>query len=200
VRDLATDDLTLIRRTRKGDAQAFRQLIERYQRKAYSIAFGMLKDKEEALDVTQEAFIKIYKHIECFKGDASFYVWLYRIVYNLCIDFIRKRKGAPVHVDMELEALLHTEEEGASHGLISATLGNPQKSLLRKELASKIQEAMDALPEACRAIVLMREVEGMSYEDLARVFQIPKGTVMSRLFYARAKLQQKLGPYLEETG
>jgi RNA polymerase sigma-70 factor (ECF subfamily) len=198
VHNLATDDLTLIRRTREGDKYAFKQLIERYQRKAYAVALGMLKDKEAALDATQEAFIKIYKHLDCFKGEASFYVWLYRIVFNLCIDMLRKRKGSLI-VDMELEeALNQEEEEGASYGFISRGLGtNPQKSLLQKELAAKIQEAMDALPELYRAILLMREVEGMSYEDLARIFKIPKGTVMSRLFYARTKLQQKLGPYVE---
>jgi RNA polymerase sigma-70 factor (ECF subfamily) len=197
VYNLATDDLTLIRRTREGDKYAFRQLIERYQRKAYAVAFGMLKDREAAFDVTQEAFIRIYKHMDCFKGGASFYVWLYRIVFNLCIDVLRKRKRGPI-ADIELEEALNQEEEGASYGFISRGLGeSPQKSLLQKELAEKIQEAVDALPEMHRAILLMKEVEGMSHEDLARVFKIPKGTVMSRLFYARAKLQQKLAPYME---
>lgn len=199
MRNLATDDLTLIRRTKKGDEQAFKQLIERYQRKAYAVAFGMLKEREEALDIVQEAFIKTYKHMDNFKGDASFYIWLYRIVFNLCIDVLRKRKGSAL-VDMELEDALNIEEEGCpTHGLLSANLGsNPQKSLLQKELAAKIQEAMDALPEMYRAILLMREVEGMSYEDLARIFNIPKGTVMSRLFHARAKMQQQLAPYVGE--
>lgn len=175
--------------------------MERYQRKAYAVALGMLKDKEEALDTVQEAFIKVYKHMDCFKGESSFYVWLYRIVFNLCLDVLRKRKGHAV-ADMEVEEALHLEEEGASWGLISASLAaSPQKSLLQKELAAKIQEAMEALPEMQRAILLMREIEGMSYEDLARVFHIPKGTVMSRLFHARAKMQQMLRPYvgLEES-
>jgi len=196
---LATDDLTLIRRTKSGDKYALKQLIERYQRKAYAVAVGMLKDKEEARDIVQEAFVKTYKHMDCFKGEASFYVWLYRIVYNLCIDSLRKRKSASALVDMPLEEARGPEEEEAPHGFISAALGeNPQKSLLHKELATKTREAMEALPEIYRAILLMREVEGMSYEDLARIFKIPKGTVMSRLFHARAKMQQSLGAYLEK--
>jgi RNA polymerase sigma-70 factor (ECF subfamily) len=189
---LATDDLTLVRRTQKGDSHAFRQLIERYQRKAFAVAFGMLKNREEARDITQEAFIKIYKHLDCFKGDASFYIWLYRIVFNLCIDVLRKG-GATADVELE-EAL---EEEGASYGLINASFGaSPQKNLLKKELAEKLQEAVGMLPEMYRAILLMREIEGMSYEDLARILKIPKGTVMSRLFHARAKMQQLLAPYV----
>jgi len=198
VRALATDDLTLIRRTRRGDLGAFRQLIERYQRKVYAVAFGILKNREEALDVAQEAFIKTHKHMDCFKGDASFYCWLYRIVYNLCIDILRKRKGGSVAY-IELEEALNLEEEGAAtYAFGDLSLGaSPQKNLLQKELAQKIQEAMDALPEIYRAILLMREVEGMSYEDLARTLQIPKGTVMSRLFHARAKMQKQLSPYIE---
>jgi len=198
---LATDDLTLIRRMKKGDLGAFRQLIERYQRKAYAVAFGMLKNREEALDVTQEAFIKIHKHMDCFKGDASFYTWLYRILFNLCVDVLRKHKGRAL-VDMELEEALNREEEekGESpHGLLSSSLGtSPQKNVLQKELAQKLQEAMASLPEIYRAVLLMREIEGMSYEDLSKTLKIPKGTVMSRLFHARAKMQQQLAPYIKE--
>ncbi|MCL2013035.1 MAG: sigma-70 family RNA polymerase sigma factor [Cystobacterineae bacterium] len=198
---MATDDLTLIRRMKKGDLGAFRQLIERYQRKAYAVAFGMLKNREEALDVTQEAFIKIHKHMDCFKGDASFYTWLYRILFNLCVDVLRKHKGRAL-VDMELEEALNREEEekGESpHGLLSSSLGtSPQKNVLQKELAQKLQEAMASLPEIYRAVLLMREIEGMSYEDLSKTLKIPKGTVMSRLFHARAKMQQQLAPYIKE--
>jgi len=199
VQALATEDLRLIRRTRKGDAAAFRQLIERYQRKVYAIAFGMLKNREEALDVAQEAFIKIHQHVDCFKGESSFYCWLYRIVYHLCIDILRKRGGGSF-THIELEEGLKLEEEGqASYGWMEAGLGgSPQKCLLQKELAGKLQEALEALPEIYRAIFLLREVEGMSYEDLARTLQIPKGTVMSRLFHARAKMQKQLSPYMEE--
>src|SRR5205814_1253671 len=90
-RALATDDLTLVKRVRSGDQRAFKLLVERYQRKIYSVALGMVKDREEALDVSQEAFVKVYKYLDHFKGDASFYTWLYRITVNICIDVIRRR-------------------------------------------------------------------------------------------------------------
>jgi len=194
---LATDDLTLVKRVRTGDQRAFRLLVERYQRKVYSVALGMLKDKEEAMDVSQEAFVKVHKYLDHFKGDSSFYTWLYRITTNICIDVLRKRRssgGAPVEYDDSLEVDLGQ----ASVGALGSRLGtNPQKSALRRELVEKIQAALEQVPEKHRAILLLREVEGMSYEELARTLEIPKGTVMSRLFHARAKVQKILSEYLE---
>jgi RNA polymerase sigma-70 factor (ECF subfamily) len=197
---LATDDLTLVKRVRSGDQRAFKLLVERYQRKIYSVALGMLRDKEEALDVSQEAFVKVYKYLDHFKGDSSFYTWLYRITVNICIDSIRRRGTAKgEHVEFDESIALDTAE--ASIGSLGSRLGtNPQKAALRKELANKIQEALQEVPEKHRAILLLREIEGMSYEDLARTLEIPKGTVMSRLFHARAKLQKILCEYLELDG
>ncbi len=194
---LATDDLTLVKRVRSGDQRAFKLLVERYQRKVYAIALGMLKDKEEAMDVSQEAFVKVFKYLEHFKGDSSFYTWLYRITTNICIDVIRRRnsgRGEQVEFD---ESIQHDLGE-AQIGALGSRLGtNPQKSALRRELAEKIQEALQQVPEKHRAILLLREVEGLSYEDLARTLDIPKGTVMSRLFHARAKVQEILREYLD---
>lgn len=194
---MATDDLTLVKRVRGGDQRAFRTLVERYQRKVFSVALGMLKDKEEAMDVSQEAFVKVYRYLDHFKGDASFYTWLYRITVNICIDVIRRRgpqKGEQVEFDEAIAADLSE----ANIGALGSRLGtNPQKAALRKELAQKIQEALQEVPEKHRAILLLREIEGMSYEDLARTLNIPKGTVMSRLFHARAKVQKILSEYLE---
>jgi RNA polymerase sigma-70 factor (ECF subfamily) len=194
---LATDDLTLVKRVRGGDQRAFKLLVERYQRKVYAVALGMLKDKEEAMDVSQEAFVKVYKYLDHFKGDASFYTWLYRITVNICIDIIRKRAGAGGEA-VEFDETLPMDVSEANIGALGSRLGtNPQKSALRRELAEKIQEALAAVPEKHRAILLLREVEGMSYEDLSRTLDIPKGTVMSRLFHARAKVQKILSQYLE---
>jgi RNA polymerase sigma-70 factor (ECF subfamily) len=192
---LATDDLTLVKRVRGGDQRAFKLLVERYQRKVYAVALGMLKDKEEAMDVSQDAFVKVYKYLDHFKGDSSFYTWLYRITANICIDRIRKRGGAE-HV--EFDESVATDMSEARIGALGSRLGtNPQKSALRRELAEKIQEALAQVPEKHRAILLLREIEGMSYEDLARTLEIPKGTVMSRLFHARTKVQKILSEYLE---
>ncbi len=158
----------------------------------------MLKDKEDARDVAQEAFVKVYRYLDHFKGDASFYTWLYRITVNICIDVIRRKgssKGSD-HVEFDEELKLDTTE--ANIGALGSRLGtNPQKSALRRELADKITAAMQEIPEQHRQILLLREVEGMSYEDLARTLDIPKGTVMSRLFHARLKMQKILGDYLE---
>ncbi|HZA14391.1 MAG TPA: sigma-70 family RNA polymerase sigma factor [Myxococcaceae bacterium] len=191
------DDLTLVKRVQAGDQRAFRTLVERYQRKVYAIAYGMLKDREDAMDVAQEAFVKVYKYLDHFKGDSSFYTWLYRISVNICIDVIRKKGGARGE-DVEFDEQIAHDTAQAQIGALGSRLGtNPQKSALRRELAEKIQEALEQIPEKHRAILLLREVEGMSYEDLARVLEIPKGTVMSRLFHARAKVQKILSEYLE---
>ncbi len=194
---MATDDLTLVKRVRSGDQRAFKLLVERYQRKVYAVALGMLKDKEAAMDVSQEAFVKVYKYLDHFKGDSSFYTWLYRITANICIDHLRKRAGSGgEHV--EFDETVSSELGGERIGTLGSRLGtNPQKSALRRELAEKIQEALAQVPEKHRAILLLREIEGMSYEDLARTLDIPKGTVMSRLFHARAKVQKILSEYLE---
>jgi RNA polymerase sigma-70 factor (ECF subfamily) len=194
---LATDDLTLVERVRTGDQRAFRLLVERYQRKVYGVALGMLRDKEEARDVAQEAFVKVYKYLEHFKGDASFYTWLYRITVNVCIDVLR-RKGSRGNEQVEFDESVKMDIAEANLGSLGTRLGtNPQKSALRKELAERITAAVNQLPEAHRKILLLREVEGMSYEDLARTLEIPKGTVMSRLFHARLKMQKILNEYLE---
>ena len=134
---MPTDDLTLVKRVKTGDQRAFKLLVERYQRKVYAVALGMVKDKEEALDISQEAFVKVYKYLDHFKGDASFYTWLYRITFNICIDAIRKKQGQRgEHVELNEAVEMDTSE--ANIGALGSRLGtNPQKSALRKELAGK---------------------------------------------------------------
>jgi RNA polymerase sigma-70 factor (ECF subfamily) len=194
---VATDDLTLVKRVKSGDQRAFKLLVERYQRKVYAVALGMLKDKEEAMDVSQEAFVKVYKYLDHFKGDSSFYTWLYRVTVNICIDVIRRRQSMKGE-QVEFDETIQMDSPDAHIGALGSRLGtNPQKSALRRELAEKIQEALEQVPEKHRAILLLREVEGLSYEDLARTLEIPKGTVMSRLFHARTKVQKILSEYLE---
>jgi RNA polymerase sigma-70 factor, ECF subfamily len=196
---LADDDYSLVRKAQAGDQRAFATLVERYQRKAYAVALGLVKDKEEALDVAQEAFVKVYKYLDHFKGDSSFYTWLYRITVNICIDR-RRRKGADPGDQVEFDEAVQNEVEGDA-GVLGTRLGsNPQKAALRAELMQKIEEALEQIPEKHRAILLLREVEGMSYEDLAETLKIRKGTVMSRLFHARKKMQSLLAVYLAGEG
>jgi len=189
------DDLTLVKRCRDGDAKAFQTLVERYQKRVYALALGMLKDRDEAMDIAQETFVKVYKYLDHFKGDSSFYTWIYRIATNLAID--ARRRKAPAGDPVEFDEAVQRESPDEP-GVMSSRLGsNPQQALMRRELVNKIDEALSQLPEKHRSILVLREVEGLSYEDLARTLKIRKGTVMSRLFHARKKVQKILSAYLE---
>ena len=193
---MPTDDLTLVRRARAGDQRAFGLLVERYQKKVYAVALGMVKDAEEAMDVSQEAFVKVHRYLDRFKGDSSFYTWLYRITTNTCIDVLRRR-GVNSSDSVEYDDTVEMDLAEANLGLLGSQLDvSPSRTLLRRELGEKLEEALAQLPEKHRAILLLRELEGMSYEDLSRTLEIPKGTVMSRLFHARAKVQRLLADYL----
>ncbi len=188
-------DRALVERVQDGDRDAFRVLVERYQKRVYALARSVLKDSEEAADVTQEAFIKAFRSLASFKGEAGFYTWIYRITNNLCIDFLRRHGGSEtVPYD---DALPDTPAGEAPAAVLSTRLGtNPQRSVLRRELADKLEDALGQLPEKHRVILILREVDGLSYEELAETLEIPKGTVMSRLFHARAKMQAILADYL----
>jgi len=185
------DDRSLVRAAQGGDAQAFRALVERYQRRVYQLALGMVKDADEAMDITQETFVRVHRYLPSFKGDSSFFTWTYRIATNLCLDAARKR-GRTERVELdESDAEIEAQMDPPS-----AALAGPHRAALNAELKSKIDEALDTLSENHRAILLLREVEGLSYEELAQTLGIRKGTVMSRLFHARLKMQRKLREYL----
>jgi RNA polymerase sigma-70 factor, ECF subfamily len=195
---LPTDDLTLVRRARAGDQRAFGLLVERYQKKVYAVALGMVKDAEDAMDVSQEAFVKVHRYLDRFKGDSSFYTWLYRITTNTCIDVLRRRAVISSE-SVEYDDTVQLDLTEANLGALSSQVdSSPARSALRRELGEKLEEALAQLPEKHRAILLLRELEGMSYEDLARTLAIPKGTVMSRLFHARTKVQRLLAGYLSD--
>jgi RNA polymerase sigma-70 factor, ECF subfamily len=189
--DDSPDDTSLVRSARSGDAQAFRALVERYQRRVYQLALGMVRDPDEAMDITQETFVRVHRYLPSFKGDSSFFTWTYRIATNLSLDSARRR-GRSERVEMdESDADIEAHMDPPS-----AALAGPQKAALNAELKAKIDDALASLSENHRAILLLREVEGLSYEELARALGIRKGTVMSRLFHARLKMQRKLREYL----
>lgn len=182
----ALDDQKLVVQSQAGDERAFRELVRRYQQKVYGVALGMLHSPDDAMDVTQEAFIRVHKYLDRFKGNSSFYTWAYRITVNLCIDHLRKQKRAPA-VEFD-DALDHDDTAGGE--IVPSTLGmNPARNLDRRELGQKLQEALATLSPAHRAVILMREVEGMSYKEMAEAQEISIGTVMSRLFHARRRMQ-----------
>ena len=192
---MEADDLELVDRARNGDDGAFQALVVRHQRKVYAVALGIVKDTDTAWDVSQEAFLRVHRSLPDFKGDSAFTTWLFRIVSHLAIDHVRKeRPGLKDEVDEVRDGDL--AEAGA--GILGTTLGqNPAHTLLRRELLSKIEGALAQLPEIHRTILVLREVEGLSYEELAQVLGIQKGTVMSRLFHARRKMQALLAEYAE---
>jgi RNA polymerase sigma-70 factor (ECF subfamily) len=191
--DAADDDRELVERCQGGDKNAFRQLFVRYHRRAYGLALGVVHNPDTALDVVQEAFLKAHKHIDSFEGSSSFYTWLYRIVMNVAIDQLRKQQRSPV-VDYD-EAVAHKDEEalaGDEPILPRLLAGNPAKELQRKEIREKIQEALGRLSPNHRAVLVMRELDGLSYEEMAKVMKCSKGTIMSRLFHARRNMQKHL--------
>jgi RNA polymerase sigma-70 factor (ECF subfamily) len=188
------EDAALVARIQEGDESAFRELFDRYHRRAFAIAFGVVKNKQDALDVVQEAFVKVHRHLHRFQGSSSFYTWLYRIVMNLSIDHVRRRKhGRGVEYD---DGIGRDDVEGDGTLLPRVLGANPGKTVLRRELLERIQQSLDELPEIHRAVILLREVEGLSYEEMAEVLEVPKGTIMSRLFHARKKMQASLSEYM----
>lgn len=193
----AADEGALVERARAGDHEAFRALYQRYHRRVYSLAYGVVQNPDDALDVVQEGFIKAHRYLAKFEGNSSFYTWLYRIVMNLSIDHIRKRKRGR-HVDFD-DAIAHGQDEGAlgEDALVPRILGqNPGKSLVRKEMREQIGMALAELSENHRAVLVMRELDGMSYEEMAQAMQCSKGTIMSRLFHARRNMQKRLLEYM----
>jgi RNA polymerase sigma-70 factor (ECF subfamily) len=189
------DDRELVESARKGDRDAFRTLFERYHRRAYALAFGVLRHPDDALDVVQDAFIKAHKYLDKFEGNSSFYTWLYRIVMNLAIDHLRKhRRHKPVELDEQ-----HLEEGATGDDSLLPKIlgGNPGRALLDKEIRARIDQALGQLSENHRAVLVMRELEGLSYEEMAQTMGCSKGTIMSRLFHARKNMQRQLVDLVE---
>lgn len=180
----STDVQLLVAQAQAGDQTAFRRLIEIYQGRVYGVAFGMLRNGDDAMDVVQDAFVKVHRSLSRFRGSAGFYTWLYRIVVNLCID--RLRKSSREQWSEFDEAM----PEGDAASDLSGE--DPLQHLDRRRLRAMIDEALEALSPIHRAVILMREVEGLSYAEMAEAMQCSKGTIMSRLFHARRKMQQAL--------
>ena len=181
-------EMELLAAVKAGDATAYQGLVEKYQNRVYHLVYGMVRNKEDASDITQDAFVKAYRKIESFRLESSFYTWLYRIAMNLAIDFLRKKKR---RVTSEFDETVAARE---SDGSISSShsVASPSKALERKQLYKQIMDALDELPADQKQVILLREVEGLSYKEISDIMGIPEGTVMSRLFYARKKMQKLL--------
>jgi len=186
-------DLEAVTRAAGGDHDAFRVLVERYQDRAYGLALRVMRDEEQAKDVVQEAFLKAYRSLDRFEGRSSFYTWFYRVVMNLCIDAKRRQpSGRMVEWDES-----HALEAPAGTGLDAVDPARQQASgpagdLERAELRDTIGRAIEALPDDARQTLMLREVDGLSYSEIAKSLGVPKGTVMSRLHHARRRLRTLL--------
>jgi len=193
----AEEDRALIARAQEGDVAAFRQLVERHQRRAFAIALSLVRDENDARELVQDAFLRVYRGLNNFQGGSSFFTWLYRIITNLSIDLIRKPGRQLVDID---EARFESDEsQEAEFPLLSRVDGSdPLDVVRRREIAGRLQAALDALPPYHRGVIVMREIEGLSYEEMATAMGVSKGTIMSRLFHARQKLQKALSDCYEE--
>lgn len=184
-------DGELIRESRRGGREAFQELVRRYQKRVMAVALGMVRNPEDAMEIVQDAFVKAFENIDRFKGESSVYTWLYRIVVNRAIDFRRRERRRPT-VYFEDRRGGDDRRESYEDSLREETPHDPFDAVRSHEVGDRVTEAINELTPDHKAVILLREVEGLSYDEISRVMQCSKGTVMSRLHYARKKLQQKL--------
>jgi RNA polymerase sigma-70 factor, ECF subfamily len=185
-------DRQLVERAQRGDKQAFSLLVEKYQRKLARLLSRFIRDPAEVEDVTQEAFIKAYRALPAFRGDSAFYTWLYRIGINTAKNYLMALgRRAPTSTEVEAE-----EAEGFEEGEQLRDINTPESLLLSNEIAETVNATIEKLPEELRKAIQMREIEGMSYEDIAQAMDCPIGTVRSRIFRAREAIAEQLRPLL----
>ena len=186
-------DRLLVERAQRGDKQAFGLLVQKYQRKLARLLSRFIRDPSEVEDVAQEAFVKAYRALPAFRGDSAFYTWLYRIGINTAKNYLMAMgRRAPTSTMLEAE-----EAEGFDEGEQLRDINTPESVLLSKEIAQTVNATIEKLPEELRSAIQLREIEGMSYEDIAKVMDCPIGTVRSRIFRAREAIAQQLRPLLD---
>ena len=186
-------DLALVERVQAGDQEAFGLLVDKYQRKLLRLVMRLVRDPAEAEDVTQEAFIKAYRALPGFRGESAFYTWLYRIGVNTAKNWlVAHGRRMPTVSDITNE-----ESDGVDEGGLLRDDETPDRVMMSKQIAATVQAAMDALPEDLRTAISLREIEGMSYEEIAQVMDCPIGTVRSRIFRARDAIAARLRPLLD---
>ena len=185
-------DRQLVARAQRGDKRAFELLVEKYQRKLARLLSRFIRDPAEVEDVTQEAFIKAYRALPAFRGDSAFYTWLYRIGINTAKNYLMAMgRRAPTSTEVEAD-----EAEGFEEGEQLRDINTPESVLLSNEIARTVNATIEQLPEELRTAIQLREIEGMSYEEIAKVMECPIGTVRSRIFRAREAIAEQLRPLL----
>ncbi|MEJ2691577.1 MAG: RNA polymerase sigma factor RpoE [Candidatus Thiodiazotropha sp.] len=185
-------DQELVLKVQGGDKKAFDLLVLKYQQKIANLISRYIRDQHEVLDVTQEAFIKAYRAIPQFRGDSAFYTWLYRIAINTAKNYLVAQGRRPPMDDVEAETA-----EQMDIGVRLKETGTPENLVLTEEISMTVQQAIEDLPEDLRTAIILRELEGMSYEEIANAMSCPVGTIRSRIFRAREAIDKKLSPLLK---
>jgi RNA polymerase sigma-70 factor (ECF subfamily) len=185
-------DQQLVERAQRGDKQAFELLVSKYQRKLARLLSRFIRDSTEVEDVTQEAFIKAYRALPAFRGDSAFYTWLYRIGINTAKNYlVAMGRRAPTTTEIDSE-----EAEGFEDGDQLRDLNTPENELASRQIAETVNQTLAELPDELRTAITLREIEGLSYEDIANIMNCPIGTVRSRIFRAREAIAARLRPLL----
>jgi len=185
-------DQELVARVQRGDKKAFDLLVLKYQQKITNLISRYIRDPHEVLDVTQEAFIKAYRAMPKFRGESAFYTWLYRIAINTAKNYLVAQGRRPPADDVEAETA-----EQMDVGIRLKETGTPENHVLTEEISLTVQKAIEELPEDLRTAIILRELEGMSYEEIANAMSCPVGTVRSRIFRAREAIDKQLSPLLK---
>ena len=189
----SASDESLVKASQKGDTSAFEELVSRHRDKIYARAFSMMRNEEDAIDLSQEAWVKGWQKLKQFQGESSFATWMTRITINLCLDYIRKQKRRSAE---SIEAM--DEESGGVERHMPVVTINPTERLERGELRQRIDRALDELSEAHRTVLVLHEFENLEYKNIAKTMNCSIGTVMSRLFYARRKMAALLADLKDE--
>jgi RNA polymerase sigma-70 factor (ECF subfamily) len=185
-------DAVIVKRVQKGDKSAFDLLVRKYQFKVTNIISRYVYDHSEIEDIAQEVFVKAYRAIRGFRGDSAFYTWLYRIAINTAKNYLVAQSRRPPSTDVEARDAELTES-----GRNLRDIGTPESNLLSRELADRVTKAVQELPDDLRTAITLREIEGLSYEEIATVMECPIGTVRSRIFRAREAIDKHLRPLLK---
>ena len=189
----SASDETLVRAAHQGDMNAFEELVKRHREKIFARAFSMLRNEDEAVDLSQEAWVKAWQRLNQFQGDSSFVTWITRIVINLCLDHLRKQKRQKTDSIEQMD-----EETGGVERQLPVITPNPTEKLERQELRVRINRALDQLSEEHRTVLVLHEFEEMEYKEIAKTMECSIGTVMSRLFYARRRMASLLAGLRKE--
>ena len=186
-----TSDAALVQRVKQGDRSAFDLLVVKYQHKILNLIMRYVKDSSEAMDVAQEAFLKAYRAVPSFRGDSAFYTWLYRIAINTAKNHLVAAKRRPLNLDFEL-----SESETFEPFAMLRDGDTPEHLALTDEIGEAINKAVDDLPDELRTAILLREIEGLTYEEIAQAMDCPVGPVRSRIFRAREAIDKRLKPLM----